>query len=42
MRPEVVNLAIGDEVQVIPAGDAQVGDILVVRPGDVFHWTGLL
>ncbi|MGI6096092.1 MAG: heavy metal translocating P-type ATPase [Lachnospiraceae bacterium] len=34
MRPEVVNLVIGNEIQVLPAQEAQVGDILLVRPGD--------
>lgn len=34
MRPEVVNLVIGEEVQVIDASSAQVGDLLLVRPGD--------
>ena len=34
MRPEVVNLIQGKEVQVIPAKEAKVGDLLLVRPGD--------
>ena len=34
MRPEVVNLISGDTVQVIPAGEARVGDLLLIRPGD--------
>jgi Cd2+/Zn2+-exporting ATPase len=34
MRPEIVSLVMGDDVSVIPAGDANVGDILLVRPGD--------
>ena len=34
MRPEVVNLVIGAEVREIPAEEANVGDILLVRPGD--------
>ena len=35
MRPEVVNLEMGDgSIQVIPAREAQPGDILLVRPGD--------
>lgn len=34
MRPEVVNLLVGDEVRVIDAEDAAIGDILLVRPGD--------
>ena len=34
LRPEVVNLLRGDAVEVIPAEDAQVGDVLLVRPGD--------
>ena len=31
MRPEVVNLLIGEDVRVIPAEEANVGDILLVR-----------
>ena len=34
MRPEVVNLVDGEDVRVIPAEDANVGDILLVRAGD--------
>ncbi|MBR2894234.1 MAG: cadmium-translocating P-type ATPase [Oscillospiraceae bacterium] len=34
LRPEVVNLLTGDDIQVIPAEDAQVGDLLLIRPGD--------
>lgn len=34
LRPEVVNLIQGREVKVIPAGEAKVGDLLLVRPGD--------
>ena len=34
LRPEVVNRIRGLEVQVIPAGEARVGDLLLVRPGD--------
>ena len=34
LRPEVVNLIQGRDVIVIPAGEAKVGDLLLVRPGD--------
>ncbi len=34
LRPEVVNLVVGDEVRVMDAEEAVVGDILLVRPGD--------
>ena len=34
LRPETVNLVVGDEVRVIPAEKAGVGDVLLVRPGD--------
>lgn len=34
LRPEVVNLVIGTQTQVIPAEEAQLNDILLVRPGD--------
>ena len=34
LRPEVVNLVEGDSIRVIPAGEARVGQLLLVRPGD--------
>ena len=34
LRPEVVQLLDGDTVREIPAAEAQVGDLLLVRPGD--------
>lgn len=34
MRPETVTLSDGAETKIIPAGDAKIGDILIVRPGD--------
>ncbi len=34
LRPEVVSLVQGSEVQVIPAEQARPGDLLLVRPGD--------
>ena len=34
MRPEVVNLLVNDEVKVVPASEAKLGDILLVRVGD--------
>ena len=34
LRPETVHLLVGEELREIPAEDAQVGDLLLVRPGD--------
>ena len=34
LRPEVVNLVVGDEICVMDAEEAVVGDIVLVRPGD--------
>lgn len=42
LRPEVVNLISGDEVLEIPAGEAVVGDILLVRPGDRIPLDGVI
>ena len=42
MRPEVVNLLIGDEVRVIPSAEARVGDILLVRAGDRIPLDGVV
>ncbi len=42
LRPETVNLLVGEEVQVIAAADAQVGEILLVRPGDRIPLDGII
>ena len=42
MRPEVVNLLVGEEVKVIPSADAHVGDILLVRVGDRIPLDGVV
>ncbi|MDO4553755.1 MAG: heavy metal translocating P-type ATPase [Lachnospiraceae bacterium] len=42
MRPEVVNLLVGDKIKVIAAEDALVGDILLVRPGDRIPLDGVI
>lgn len=34
LRPEVVHRLRGEDVETLPAEDAQVGDLLLVRPGD--------
>ena len=34
LRPEVINLVVGDDIRVIDAEEAVVGDIVLVRPGD--------
>lgn len=34
MRPEVVNLVVGDDVKVVPAEEIKTGDVVLVRPGD--------
>ena len=41
-RPEVVSLAGEDGVRVIPAKEASVGDILLVRPGDRIPLDGVV
>lgn len=42
LRPEVVNLVVGGEIRVIPSNDAQVGDIVLVRPGDRIPLDGVV
>lgn len=42
LRPETVNLLIGEDVRVIAAADANVGDILLVRAGDRIPLDGLV
>ena len=34
LRPEVVNWVKGNEIRTIPAENADIGDILLIRPGD--------
>lgn len=42
MRPEVVNIIVGNEVKVIPAADAKVGDELLVRVGERIPLDGIV
>ncbi len=42
MRPEVVNLVQGDDIKVIPAENAKVGDVLMIRPGDRIPLDGVI
>ena len=42
MRPETVTLLLGDTLKRIPAADAQVGDILLVRAGDRIPLDGVV
>ncbi|MCC8067780.1 MAG: cadmium-translocating P-type ATPase [Clostridiales bacterium] len=42
MRPEVVNLVVGEDVRVIDAEEANVGDILLIRPGDRIPLDGVI
>ncbi len=42
LRPEVVNLVVGEEIRTIGAEEANVGDILLVRPGDRIPLDGVI
>jgi len=42
LRPETVNLVLGEEIREIPARDASAGDLLLVRPGDRIPLDGVV
>ena len=42
LRPEVVQLVDGETVREIPAGEANIGDIVLVRPGDRIPLDGIV
>ena len=42
LRPEVVNIVHGDEAESIPAQDAKVGAIILIRPGDRIPLDGVI
>ena len=42
LRPEVVQLVDGETVREIPAGEAKIGDIVLVRPGDRIPLDGIV
>ncbi|MCD8004699.1 MAG: heavy metal translocating P-type ATPase [Oscillospiraceae bacterium] len=42
LRPEVVNLVEGENVRVVPAEQARVGQVLLVRPGDRIPLDGVV
>lgn len=42
LRPEVVNLVLADSVKEIPAENAQLCDVLLVRPGDRIPLDGVI
>ena len=42
LRPEVVQLVDGETVREIPAADAKIGDIVLVRPGDRVPLDGII
>ena len=42
MRPDVVNLVSGANIQIVDAEDVQIGDILLVRPGDRIPLDGII
>ena len=42
LRPETVNLVVGEDVRTVGAEEANVGDILLVRPGDRIPLDGVI
>lgn len=42
LRPDAVNLLVKDSIKVIPAENAQLDDILLVRPGDRIPLDGII
>lgn len=42
LRPEVVQISVGDQTKTIPAQEARKGDILIVRPGDRIPLDGVI
>lgn len=42
MRPETVNLLVNDHTRAIDAGDAEVGDVILVRPGERIPLDGVI
>ncbi len=42
LRPEVVNLVVGDEIRTMDAEEAVVGDIVLVRPSDRIPLDGVI
>ena len=42
LRPEVVHRLSGNEMETVPAEEARVGDILLIRPGDRIPLDGLI
>ncbi len=42
LRPEVVNKVVGEKIEEIPANEAKVGDLLLVRPGDRIPLDGIV
>lgn len=42
LRPETVNLVIDDRIENIPANEAEIGDILEIRPGERIPLDGVI
>lgn len=42
MRPETVNLIVGEKTEIVHAESAKVGDIILVRPGDRIPLDGIV